>query len=95
MYKIPADVTGLQQDIPDLARVTSPNGALQGKNSFGSIGYRGPLPPRGHGVHHYHFKIYALDETLNLKSGLDKKSLLAAMKDHVLAEGEIVGTYQR
>jgi Raf kinase inhibitor-like YbhB/YbcL family protein len=95
IYKIPPTVRELPQDISDIAKVSSPHGALQGKNSFGSIGYRGPMPPRGHGLHHYRFKLYALDEELDLKPGMDKKALLAAMKDHVLGEGEIVGTYQR
>lgn len=95
IYKIPVEVRDLPQDIPDTQRVTSPHGALQGKNSFGSIGYRGPMPPRGHGLHHYRFRLYALDEELDLEPGLDKKALLAAIKDHVVAEGEIVGTYQR
>jgi Raf kinase inhibitor-like YbhB/YbcL family protein len=95
IYKIPVDVRDLPQDIPDTERVSSPHGALQGRNSFGSIGYRGPMPPRGHGLHHYRFRLYALDEELDLKPGMDKKALLAAIKDHVIAEGEIVGTYQR
>ena len=59
------------------------------------IGYGGPAPPPGHGVHHYHFKLYALDTILSVSSGLDKPGLLAAMKDHVVAEAELVGTYQR
>ena len=66
-------------------------------NSFkdDNTGYRGPMPPPGHGVHHYHFKLYALDKPLDLKSGIDKHALLAAMQGHILAEGEIIGTYQR
>lgn len=95
IYKIPANVRELKQDIPDMPTLSSPNGALQGKNSSGGIGYIGPMPPKGHGVHHYHFKLYALDESLDLDPGMDKKSLLAAIKDHVLAEGELIGTYQR
>ncbi len=73
----------------------SPAGAVQGKNTSGVMGYSGPEPPRGHGVHHYHFKVYALDVPLEVQSGLDKESLLKAMAGHVIGEGEVVGTYQR
>ncbi|MGC1720204.1 MAG: YbhB/YbcL family Raf kinase inhibitor-like protein, partial [Isosphaeraceae bacterium] len=58
-------------------------------------GYRGPAPPKGHGVHHYHFKLYALDAPLSVAVGIDKPGLLKAMQGHVLAEAELVGTYQR
>ena len=58
-----------------------PAAALQGKNSWSSGGYRGPAPPKGHGVHRYFFKLYALDKALNLAEGLDKPSLLKAIKD--------------
>ena len=83
--------------MPRQERLTDPSGALQGRNSWSSdnLGYRGPAPPRGHGVHHYHFKLYALGKELDLKPGLEKKALLSAMSGHILAEGELVGTYQR
>jgi Raf kinase inhibitor-like YbhB/YbcL family protein len=95
LYKIPASVTQLPEGIAPKEQPDAPGGAAQGKNTFGKIGYGGPAPPRGHGVHHYHFKVYALDAPLNVKPGLDKKTLLAAMSGHVVAEGEMVGTYQR
>lgn len=95
MYKIPPSATGLAGNRPRSAALNDPDGALQGRNSWGETGYRGPAPPRGHGVHHYHFRVYALDRTLDLKTGATKDVLLAAMKGHVLAQGELVGTYQR
>jgi hypothetical protein len=97
IYKIPAATTGLVEGIPRQEKLDDPKGALQGKNTWssGNLGYRGPAPPRGHGVHHYHFKLYALDAELDLKPGLDKKALLEAMAGHILAQGELVGTYQR
>lgn len=98
LYKIPANVSELPEGVPDEAELKSPAGARQGLNSWKSgktVGYRGPAPPKGHGVHHYHFHLYALDAPLSLAAKADKKQLLAAMKGHVLAEGEIVGTYQR
>ena len=87
VYKIPAARKGLEEG--------SAGGGLEGKTDFGTNGYGGPMPPPGHGVHHYHFKVYALDTELKLKAGATKDELLAAMKGHILAQGEIVGTYER
>jgi Raf kinase inhibitor-like YbhB/YbcL family protein len=70
-------------------------GGREGVNDFHRAGYGGPMPPPGHGTHHYHFKLYALDTRLDLKPGATKKQLLEAMKGHVLEEGELVGTYER
>ena len=66
---------------------------VQGKNGGGKNGYTGPCPPGG--THHYHFKVYALNEMLTLKSGADKKQLEDAMKGHILATGEVVGLYKK
>lgn len=65
----------------------------QGKNGAGSNKYLGPCPPTG--VHHYHFRVYALDAKLDLKDATDKAALEAAMKGHVLASGELVGLYKK
>ena len=86
-YKIPADRRGLPEG--------STEGALEGINDFGGRGYGGCMPPRGHGVHHYHFKVYALDTELDAPTGLSKDGLLAAMEGRILDEGELVGTYKR
>jgi phosphatidylethanolamine-binding protein (PEBP) family uncharacterized protein len=53
------------------------------------------MPPVGGGVHHYHFKVYALDAELEAAAGLTKDQLLEAMEGHILDEGELVGTYER
>jgi Raf kinase inhibitor-like YbhB/YbcL family protein len=95
LYKVPAGTSGLPEKVANQEKLSVPPGALQGKTSAPKIGYHGPMPPKGHGVHHYHFKVYALDAALELKPGLDKKSLLKAMAGHILAEGELVGTYER
>jgi hypothetical protein len=95
IYKIPATAAGLPENVAKSASPASPAGAVQGRNSWGKVGYGGPAPPRGHGVHHYHFKVYALDAPLSLAAGQERKQLLAAMKGHVVAEAELVGTYQR
>ncbi len=98
LYKIPANVHALPEGLSAEAQLTSPAGALQGLNSWRAgrmVGYRGPAPPRGHGTHHYHFRLYALNAPLALAAKADKKTLLKAMKGYVLAEGELVGTYER
>ena len=95
IYKIPATAPGLTEGIPPVARPDPPAGAVQGKNTWGALGYRGPAPPKGHGVHHYHFKLYALDQALDLPPGLEKHDLMNAKSGHLLGYVELVGTYQR
>jgi Raf kinase inhibitor-like YbhB/YbcL family protein len=70
-------------------------GGVAGKNSFGQPGYGGPEPPRGHGTHHYHFRLFALDAPLSLREGFSKEDLLGAMKDRVIGSSELIGTYRR
>ncbi|HUU84258.1 MAG TPA: YbhB/YbcL family Raf kinase inhibitor-like protein [Phycisphaerae bacterium] len=94
IYKIPPTAKGLPENVAKTESPPEPAGAMQGTNSWGRFGYGGPAPPRGP-VHHYHFKLYALDAPLDLSPGRDKKHLLAAMEGHILAQGELVGTYQR
>lgn len=99
IYGIGPDARTLQEGVKSNApELKEPVAARQGKNSFpqgATTGYRGPMPPPGHGTHHYHFKLYALDKRLDLAPGSAKEQLLDAMKGHVLAEGELVGTYER
>jgi len=66
----------------------------EGKNSFGNTKYQGPCPPEGK-AHRYFFKVYVLDKLLDAQPGSDKKTIEKAMKDHILAEGEIIGLYHR
>ena len=65
----------------------------QGLNSWGRKRYGGPCPPSG--VHHYFFKVYALDCRLNLPEGATKEDLLKAMEGHIIEKAELIGTYQR
>jgi Raf kinase inhibitor-like YbhB/YbcL family protein len=95
LYKIPADAQSLTEGVPQTAAPGAHPGVVQGKNSWGTVGYRGPAPPKGHGTHHYHFRLYALDAPLTGARGLDKGGLLEAVRGHVLAEAELVGTYER
>ena len=96
VYNIPKEATGLPEGMPpgkgDLDR---PAGAKQGENSFGEIGYGGPIPPKGSGAHRYRFIVYALGLKLPLKAGATAAELREAMHGHVIGRGEIVGTYQR
>jgi Raf kinase inhibitor-like YbhB/YbcL family protein len=68
---------------------------IEGPNGFGSTGYRGPCPPPGHGPHRYFFRLHALDVELDLGAGADREELERAMEGHVLATGELMGTYER
>jgi Raf kinase inhibitor-like YbhB/YbcL family protein len=68
---------------------------VEGRNDFGTSGYRGPCPPRGHGRHRYVFRLYALDAAVDPGSGADKAKLERAIEGHVLATAELVGTYGR
>jgi Raf kinase inhibitor-like YbhB/YbcL family protein len=68
---------------------------LDGRNDFGTVGYRGPCPPRGHGRHRYRFRLHAVAEELRLVSGAGVQALERALTGKVLAVAELVGTYQR
>ena len=75
-----------------IAEGSAPQG-VQGANDFGKSGYRGPCPAPGR--HRYSFKIFALDRELELGSGAKRSQVDAAMKGHVIAQGELVGRYAR
>ncbi len=92
IFNIPSASRELAEAVP--AQSSLPDGALQGKNNFGNIGYGGPCPPSGK-PHHYRFTLYALDSALNLEAGASKKQVLDAVEGHTLARGELIGTYQR
>lgn len=89
---IAPDVTSLPENLP---KTETASGAMQGANQNGKIGYYGPQPPAGDKPHNYHFQVFALDTKLNLPSGYNRQALLDAMRGHVIAKGELVGTYQR
>jgi Raf kinase inhibitor-like YbhB/YbcL family protein len=92
LYDLPPASTGLAEGAPNTTEL--PNGAKQGVNDFGRTGYGGPAPPAGK-AHRYFFKLYALDINPDLKAGLTKKELLKAIEGHVLAEAQVMGTYQK
>ncbi|MEA2230216.1 MAG: hypothetical protein QOD83_32 [Solirubrobacteraceae bacterium] len=84
-YGIPGDATGLPEGGGD---------AVAGVNSSGDTGYRGPAPPPGHGVHHYYFWVYALDEAIDLEPGLDRRALLERIEDRVIEQARLIGLYE-
>ena len=91
LYDLPANALRLAEGIAKKDRLQ--NGACQGRNDFGKLGYNGPCPPRG-SEHRYFFKLYALDAKTNLKPGASKRDLEHAMKGHILAQSEFVGKFQ-
>ena len=91
IFNIPATATGLPENVAKDGSL--PDGSKQGKNSFGNIGYNGPMPPPGQ-KHRYFFTVFALDTPLTLDVGASKEDVLAAMKGHGLASGSVMGTYQ-
>jgi Raf kinase inhibitor-like YbhB/YbcL family protein len=78
----------------EIAEGSVPSGAVQGTNDFPGQRYDGPQPPPS-GTHRYYFKIFALDTTLDLKPGAKRKEVNAAMKGHVIAQGELMGKYSK
>jgi len=90
----------LLYDIPPNCHHLSPGSSaepgLMGTNGFGHLGYGGPCPPAGDKPHRYIFDLFALDESsLKLGSGAERRSVEAAIKDHVLGEASCIGTYAR
>ena len=91
IFNIPGSATSLPENMPTDKELS--DGSRQGTNDFRKIGYGGPCPPGG--THRYYFKLYALDTKLTLKPGALKQELLAAMKGHIVDEGQLMGTYAR
>jgi hypothetical protein len=92
LYNLPAQSVELSEGVPIDPKL--PSGACQGRNDSGEIGYMGPCPPPGK-PHRYYFRLYALDTLLSLPHGVSKAELEKAMEGHVLAQGTLMGTYQR
>ncbi len=90
LYNLPPTATGLARGVPAKAL---PAGTREGLNDWKRTGYGGPAPPIGR--HRYFHKLYALDTILPDLGRPTKARVEAAMKGHVLASAELVGTYQR
>mgnify|MGYP000943125572 CR=1 FL=1 len=88
LFNIKPDVTELK------AGTSQTEGSVNAKNSWGRACYNGPMPPKGQ-KHRYFFRIYALDILLNFDKTPDKKTILKSMEGHILAFGQLMGTYKR
>jgi Raf kinase inhibitor-like YbhB/YbcL family protein len=96
VYNIPAALAGLDEAASGKPGAKFPDPAVhEGKNSAGKVNYHGPMPPPGHGTHHYYFTLYALDKKLTLDKAAPKSALEKAMQVHILAKGQLMGTYER
>ena len=91
-WDIPATAHGLGESIPQQEQLA--DGTRQGRNDFRKLGYNGPCPPPGK-AHRYFFRVYAIDRKLDLAPGATRAQLDSALKGHVLAEAEYMGTYRR
>ena len=91
LYNLPAANIGLVENLPPTEDLKA--GGFQGKNDFGKVGYGGPCPPSG--THRYFFKTYALDAELPLKGGATKAEIENAMQAHIIARGQLMGTFSR
>jgi Raf kinase inhibitor-like YbhB/YbcL family protein len=94
LYNLPATTTSLPEALPGLPRLPELEGALQGRNSRGTIGYFGPRPPRIDPAHHYHFQIFAVTEMLSLPPSASREALLEALTGRVVATGDLIVTFQ-
>jgi Raf kinase inhibitor-like YbhB/YbcL family protein len=90
LYNIPANIIGLPEG---MRSAKLPPGTKEGLNDWKQTGYGGPCPPIGR--HRYFLKLYALDTVLEGMNAPTKTRIEAAMKGHVIAQTELVGTYQK
>jgi Raf kinase inhibitor-like YbhB/YbcL family protein len=94
LHGLPPNIMQLPAGLPNERELSKLGGAKQGQNDAKTRGWSGPKPPLGHGVHHYHFQLFALDKQLGLGPDTTLEQLVNAMKGHVIAEGEIIGTHE-
>jgi Raf kinase inhibitor-like YbhB/YbcL family protein len=88
LYNIPPDVTRLAEGVQGL------QGAAEGRNDFGRMGYGGPCPPRGP-AHRYYFRLYALNTRLDLPANPTRKQVMDQIQNHIVAQAELMGHYGR
>lgn len=92
IFNLPPGDSAIEDNIPTTG--TLENGAVQGTNDAGKIGYFGPCPPIGE-THRYVFHVFALDKTLDLQSQVKKDNFKFAIKGHIIAQGELTAMYTR
>ncbi|MFF4231856.1 YbhB/YbcL family Raf kinase inhibitor-like protein [Streptomyces sp. NPDC001820] len=88
-------VTGIAPDSSGVEEGEAPPGGREWPNGFGRVGWSGPMPPPGHGPHRYFFRLLAVSEPLTLHGQVSSDSVHQALNGRKLAEGTLVGTYQR
>ena len=88
------DIPGTARGLPEGVAPTE-QAFVQGINDFRRAGWGGPMPPKGHGAHRYFFHLYALDRRLDLPAGATRGELDDALRGHVRAVGELMGTFHR
>lgn len=94
-WNIPANVTVLHEAVAKQDQLADIAGMRQGPNQSGAIGFKGMRPPQGDPPHHYHVQVFALDTKLAIPVRATRDDLVKAMQGHVLAKGELVGTFAR
>jgi Raf kinase inhibitor-like YbhB/YbcL family protein len=93
IYNISPTVIGLAEGVPTVEIL--PDSAIQGRNDFKRTGYGGPCPPPSDSAHRYFFRLYALDTAIQLSAGAGREEFARAIDGHILAEGHLMGIYQR
>lgn len=94
LWDIPGDCSELPAGVALGAHPEGLGDAVQGHNDAGTQGWYGPKPPMGHGVHHYHFQLFALGKRLGMGPNTKLPDLLNALKGNTLASGELVGLFE-
>ena len=95
IWNVPASHTAFPGGVPQVETVAELGDAAQGLNDFDEIGWGGPMPPPGHGTHHYRFTVHALGREIDVDPGADRETLDAALEEHTLATARLTGTYER
>lgn len=91
VYNISSETRHIEPNVPQEEQIHGLG--MQGRNDGSSLGYMGPAPPSG--VHRYFLRLFALDDTVDLKPGATHSEVSAKMKGHILAQAELMGTYER
>ena len=94
MWDIPGAATALPANLGDKVHPEAMPDAIQGLNSHGGHGWTGMAPPLAHGVHHYHFQLFALSKRLGLRPDTSLEHLVEALKGTTIAKGELVGLFE-
>jgi len=95
VWNIPGQATEIPAGLSRTEQPTELAGAVQGLNSGGTVGWHGTKPPEGHGVHHYHFQLFALTDPLDLPPKTTLNELVDVLKGQAIASGEVIGLYER